>query len=119
MKPFNIEEAKAGKKVQTRGGEVVELLKFDRNHLQQIVGLRGGNEDPCTWCANGSWSGSEYESPHDLVMATEVKEYWVCFCPENTRLYKSKEEAEAKEHEKSKLKQCAARGVFAKITWEE
>lgn len=52
MKPFNLEEAKAGKPVTTRSGKFVELLKFDG-----ALGLIGGlsyERDETFW--QGEWT---------------------------------------------------------------
>jgi hypothetical protein len=47
MKPFNLDEAKAGKPVMTAEGQPIRLICFDRNGTYPIIGLvvtEGGRE---------------------------------------------------------------------------
>lgn len=39
MKPFNLEEAKAGKPVCTRDGRKVNILRFDLNNPYPIIAV--------------------------------------------------------------------------------
>lgn len=82
MKPFNLEEAKAGKPVCTRDGRKVRLLCFDaKSNNYPIVGLilsSWGNVEECkTWTDEGVYyveSVGSKEPHNDLFMAEETIE---------------------------------------------
>lgn len=75
MKPFNLEEAKAGKAVQTRDGRKVRIICFDRNQAEYpLVGLVGKNEQLYSFSNEGKFYGFTNDS-NDLFMAPEV--VWV------------------------------------------
>ncbi len=72
MKPFDLDKAKAGCPVQTRGGLKARIIAFDMlNPSRQIVALveeKNGLEHPECYTP----SGSKYLSPedeYDLMMA--------------------------------------------------
>ena len=75
MKPFNLEEAKAGKPVQTRDGRKARIVCFDaqdRDNKKYIVALvtdlNAVTEHINSYDLNGAWwPGSN--SPEDLIMA--------------------------------------------------
>lgn len=69
-KPFDIEQAKSGKPVCTRGGVKVRIIAFDRDDPYfPIIALvsENGYERVETYKADGSWVGVEDEL--DLMMA--------------------------------------------------
>lgn len=79
MKPFNLEEAKAGKPVCTRTGDKVRILCFDRNDsVYPIVAAisYSTGEDIELYTNNGETSMGSVHST-DLMMATEKKKGWV------------------------------------------
>jgi len=83
MKPFNLEEAKAGKPVCTRDGRPVRILCFDKK----------SNDDDCIVCAvlesdntetiysmfsHGKWfKDSPDENSNDLMMAPKKHERYI------------------------------------------
>ena len=78
MKPFNLEEAKAGKPVVTRTGKPVRFLCFDAKGLEPIVALIELDTTSHAIQYNESgifWDGKE--SDQDLFMKSEIKEGWV------------------------------------------
>lgn len=72
MKKFNLEEAKAGKEVVTRGGKPVRILCYDRKSTHPIVALVPGEVTDClyTYHLDGSMIGSDYAHDYDLCMKT-------------------------------------------------
>ena len=75
MREFNLEEAKAGKPVCTRGGYKVRIFTFDRKHENgfTIVGCivtPKGNEVIREWRDNGEGS-CRHETGGDLMMYEE------------------------------------------------
>ena len=83
MKPFNLEEAKAGKKVCTRKGREAEIIKFDFNHMNKhvykdykllvILKHKDGYDEIYLYNEKGeNILGDEY----DLFMASEKKTGW-------------------------------------------
>lgn len=86
MKPFNLEEAKAGKPVVTRGGRPARILCFDRKHDRfPIAGLitnEGGKETCQVWTLEGCYYGNGRDSYHDLCMAPEKRQGWVNIYPQ-------------------------------------
>mgnify|MGYP003351869929 CR=1 FL=1 len=121
MKPFDIEQAKAGKPVQTRDGRDARIICFDAKRKDcHIVCLITCLEDGMEYLFSyfrddGKWHSSQ-ESTHDLFMKSEIKEGWV-IALKNSKLsssiYNTKEEAEF----------CSQRYpsfvAVAKIEWEE
>jgi hypothetical protein len=77
MKPFDLEEALAGKPVVTRVGSTVnQIVKFDViENPYCIAGVVHGNIE--TWFINGKYSPNKHESNFDLFMATESKFIWI------------------------------------------
>lgn len=79
MKPFNLEDAKAGKKVTTRDGKPVRILCFDADSNFPLVGLirEAEGEALSQWMEDGRFFETIKEVADDLVMASEKKEGWV------------------------------------------
>lgn len=80
MKPFNLEEAKAGKPVCNREGNDVRIICFDKRSKYSIpiVALHGdfdGQEEVRVHRNDGSWASKK--SKHDLFMKSEKREGWV------------------------------------------
>jgi len=84
MKEFNDEQAKAGKRVVTRGGSNVRIRCFDRvSDNYPIVALIdiGAHESVETHTARGKHQSNGCESSYDLFMASEKKEGWINVYP--------------------------------------
>lgn len=79
MKPFNLEEAKAGKPVCTRNGLDVQLGIFNRNHpYYSIVGIySAGDRDPDflgEWTCDGCFDVTTSNTcPYDLFMKSTTE----------------------------------------------
>ena len=78
MKPFNLEQAKAGKPVVTRTGRPVRILCWDAKGSDPIVGLieLDFTSFACNYNENGIFREG-VESEQDLFMKSEPKEGWV------------------------------------------
>ena len=73
MKPFNIDEALAGKPVTTTDGrEVTQLIRFEISSNYKLTGVVDGELKKFT-----IYGKSYSECTKDLVMATEKKSIWV------------------------------------------
>lgn len=68
IKPFDLEAAKNGAKIETRDGREVEILKWDaENTSYPIEGVILRNK--ATWANNGKWSIADLQHcHHDLVI---------------------------------------------------
>lgn len=85
MKPFNLEEAKAGKPVCTKDGRPVRIIEFDMKDKEfPIVAIipHGNKEGVETFTIQGSYY-TQKEDQRDLMMASVEEEGWV-------NVYKSK-----------------------------
>lgn len=80
MKPFNLEEAKAGKPVCTRDGRPARLIYQDLQgeypFVFAITSKDGVNEKVREYNYSGQYYDSE-ESKHDLFMAPVQHTVWV------------------------------------------
>lgn len=118
LKPFNLEEAKAGKPVCTRDGRKARIICFDKKAGRPIVVLvegGDGNGEYVIFCDDGGYYNcKEMPDGSDLMMLPEKKEGWVNIYALNT-CYSSKEEAEAnidRDYEDEYVR-------TVKIKWEE
>lgn len=125
-KPFNLEEAKAGKPVCTRDGRKARIICFDRVNAKPILALiastDGKGEDVFDYFVSGKRIASALESDLDLMMPLEKKEGWVNIsnCPDNgysnydsgVIVFKTKEEAINFTNNKDYID-------TVKVTWEE
>lgn len=90
MKPFNLEEAKAGKPVCTRDGRRVEIISFENpssnNYLiLAIVFFGKGDYEEFTFTESGTFFVTGKESEADLMMTedeTEIPSLWTQSCTE-------------------------------------
>ena len=121
MKPFNLEEAKAGKPVRDRAGNDVKIICFDREHSEYpIVALHrdfDGQEEVRVHRNDGSWASKESE--HDLFMKGEKREGWLNVykysdSPSRTisKMFETKEEGIQLSYLESYI-------ATVKIEWEE
>lgn len=101
MKPFNKEQALAGKPVITYDGRnVTQLKEFElpiksEDHSFTLVGFIEGNSQLSTWTAFGkhSYSIPSIISRLDLFMKTSKKTGWIAFGSYSTHIWDTKEEA--------------------------
>lgn len=125
MKPFNLEEAKAGKPVCTRDGRSARIICFDAKFrgypILALVEQEDGTENVNSFCLDGRYNitmekGWEDDSFLDLFMKTERHEGWVNIYKTGNvtysgyTIYLTKEEAENGEE-----KECVD---TIKIEWE-
>lgn len=77
MKPFNLEEAKAGKKVVTRDGREFIYAGYNPKVKPDrvIVGWVDGNTSAVG--VDGHYLPDGRESNYDLFMATETNTVWI------------------------------------------
>lgn len=70
MKPFNLEDALAGKAVKLRDGTKAYVRHHETEHLTEIDEvLLGYREGVCSWswCADGESRSTGGESPFDII----------------------------------------------------
>jgi len=121
MKPFNLQEALAGKPVVTRDGRKVSRII----HMPEVADpynkvLAISDARYMTYSESGEFSLYNWSSVHDLFMASEKKEGWIA-------VYKKKDEEEfprASNYIYDTEGEAHSRpfGPFltvAKVTWEE
>ena len=74
MKPFDIEQAKAGKPVQTRDGNDVEIVRFDlRGEYPILAVIKYPKADSAITFTESGKSFKDDDSYHDLFMKPEIK----------------------------------------------
>lgn len=126
MKEFDLEAAKAGKKVMTREGKEARIICFDRKDpvtpIVALISEKGFSnssrieEQVAFYGPNGRCSNTEY----NLVMATQRKVGWVNIYTEPggdrsvIGVYPNKQEAE-----KDALKDDEKAIATVRIEWEE
>ena len=105
MKPFNLEQAKAGKPVCTRNGRNVRILCFDlKDELYKVIAaitLEDGTECVASYTEEGRHY-NKTESIDDLMMAPEKKQGFIAIyrsliynvMAETSNIYASIEELE-------------------------
>ena len=97
LKEFNLEAAKQGKPVCTRGGRKARIICFDKlNDYYPIIALVDidGKECIFQYTNNGEYlDGNENTSQNNLIMLPEKKEGWINV-KKDASLFKSREEAE-------------------------
>lgn len=79
MKPFNLEEAKAGNIICTRNGNSARIVDFNfkKKDFPIVAIVSVGNiEKICTYTSNGSYY-EDKESDEDLMMVPIRREGWV------------------------------------------
>lgn len=94
MKPFNLEEAKAGKPVCTRDGRKVEIISFEHpiKGYPILAKVFFGKDDyeEFTFTESGTFFVAGKESEADLMMAEdeiEIPSLWTQSCTEeNTKI---------------------------------
>jgi hypothetical protein len=95
-KPFNLDEALAGKPVITRDGRPVKIAGYNEDAFdgKKVIGWVG--KDAEMWQESGQYYGSVYACNFDLFMAPTTRKEWIVrssgggiFVP-----FKTKQEAE-------------------------
>jgi hypothetical protein len=77
LKPFNLQDALAGKPVVTRQGKkVTQLHLFNTNAEEPLFAIIEDDEDVFCWSTNGKYNPTKQTS-FDLFMAPEKKSIWV------------------------------------------
>ena len=81
MKPFNLEDVKAGKKVVTRDGRDAEILKYDfrtGNHsILAVLDNDGGSQTVQNYTKDGCYYDNDTDTSYDLFMASTMKSGWI------------------------------------------
>lgn len=96
LKPFDIEEAKAGKPICTRGGRKARVICFDKKEGLPIVALienENNVEEIMLYTIDGLAVSADCKSKFDLMMIPEKLEGWVNVYNDSP-IYKTKEDAE-------------------------
>jgi hypothetical protein len=77
MKPFNLQEAIAGKPIQTRDGRVLKFVAHvpEAGEMYKVVIMLGGGYIGC-WREDGKYLKDE-EGDGDIVMVPVIKTYYV------------------------------------------
>lgn len=112
LKPFDLEQAKAGKPVCTRDGRKARIICFDRDWDRHIVALVSDSlgESVHYYLSNGKFDFDK-QNDDDLMMLPEKKEGWVNVYKDS--VYNTKEEALAGRSE------CRGYIDTIKLSWEE
>ena len=79
LKPFDLQKAREGKPVCTRGGRKARIICFDRKDNTQIVALieRDNHEEVLQCYFDNGRCCCDVTSDYDLMMLPEKKEGWV------------------------------------------
>ena len=131
LKPFDLEEAKAGKPVCTRDGRKARIICFDMNSFNNhiIVALiteENGTESIYSYTSEGKWK--ETKTENDLMMLSEKKEGWINIYNADTtfyyvdgRVFDTKDEAvkEAKEEVEKEQREKNEYIDTIRVEWEE
>lgn len=128
LRPFDIQKAREGKPVCTRGGHKVRIICFDYNGetgdypIVALVSYYKGNnfyERVLKYTSDGLFNKyGDYKHDDDLMMPPERKEGWVNVYKGSVcisvypRIYKSREEAVSDNTTVNRID-------TVKITWEE
>lgn len=84
MKPFNLEEAKAGKPVVTREGLPARIICFDikgADFPMCVLILIEDKESLFAYLTDGIFQRNAQDNDMDLFMLTEQKEGWMNISP--------------------------------------
>lgn len=126
MKPFNLEQAKAGAPVCTRDGQPARIICYDLKGLKNcpilaLVESSGGVEFTIN-CTLSGHTSLYSDTGKDLMMASVKREGWVnlytchsgATATDQCTLYKSEKEARSQI-----LKDNGVYVATVKIEWEE
>lgn len=123
MKPFNLEEAKAGNPVCIRDGRKARIICFDRKSKDYPIVALVENQDAemlQIYTIDGKYNKFDQEKsyPLDLVMATAIHTGWINVYRTGSRTYLGQSVYENKEE----AFENRNRDVYIdtiKIEWEE
>lgn len=81
MKPFNLEEAKAGKSICTRDGAPARIICYDAKGNHPIIALiedeEGEREMPRDYTIDGFFNNPNIPSDSDLMMVGDKRKGWI------------------------------------------
>lgn len=89
LKPFNIEEAKAGKPVINGAGEDVRIICYDAKGKYPVIALIESEEDCFISWYNIDGAYYPHISLRDLYMKPQIKKGWVASWSEGQNRYTS------------------------------
>ena len=120
MKPFNLEEAKAGKPVVTRDGRPVRILAFDKKGEYCIVTLINycRSDDVVVYREDGKASAN-FDSEYDLFMKSEKKEGWINLYRDNRGVVFPGVVTSTEDYSKSQISPVTDYIATVKVEWEE
>ena len=129
LKPFDIQKAREGKPVCTRGGRKARIICFDAKGDKPIIALveMGTAETPNNYPIDGK-AASTKEASCDLMMLPEKKEEWINIYNADTtfyyadgRVFETKDEAvqEAKEEVEREQREKNEYIGTIRVEWEE
>ena len=113
MRPFNLQEALAGKPVVTRDGAKVTSFVIFPVKKYSLYGMIEGRGAPDNFTELGQFWGNGTPSYNDLFMASEKKEGWVNVYSGDPEayIYPTQKEADCGA--------CGGRVACVRIEWEE
>lgn len=79
IKPFNLEEAKAGKSVCTKDGKPARIICYDKEGEYPIVALVkvALREVVYSYTTTGHYNSSEMPCSDDLIMCSTKRKGWI------------------------------------------
>ena len=124
LKPFDLDAAKAGKPVCTRGGRKARIIYFDAKGDYPIVALieTGNGEKVVQYMIDGHCTNIISQCYDDLMMLHEKKEGWVNVYNHLGVITLSHNPFDTKEEALEELKSASGRAYCVdtiKINWEE
>ena len=88
MKPFNLDEALAGKPVITRDGkQVTQLTLFEIEGNFPLKGVV--DKGFATWTTKGFFHDTQQNHPYNLFMASEKKSIWINIYENKSHMWSS------------------------------
>lgn len=135
LKPFNLEAAKSGKPVCTRGGRKARIICFDRvtsdNYSKVVACITtydGKYEYVLTYGIDGYIVNSQHPKDEDLMMLPEKRSGWINIYNADTtfyyvdgRVFETKDKAvqEAKEEVEKEQREKNEYIDTIRVEWEE
>jgi hypothetical protein len=128
MKPFNLEEAKAGKPVCTRTGLPVRIICFDRlDNQYNLIGLiqiTENNEDMIIFTLEGKYFMDSEENEYDLFMNTANRSHICIMQTKDGKIFPypqffTREKALTFYDDADTPKTGTVKIAITEVTWEE
>lgn len=112
IKPFSLEQAKAGKPVCTKNGKKARIICFDAKGILPIIALveSGDEEKTVRYSNSGRFRFDGMPDEEDLMMLPEKKDGWILLPKKDAAIFTDKELAE---------RSCTDSYFVAKVSWEE